>query len=424
MSKANQKTSANVTAASGNVFRFTLSGLIIFSLALMAGTAFDDNKIFESHPRKLADTFAVDPNDKSRSVRVGPWGELVTRDVILERPAELVTGEATTLGPETWTLKNMNSAAVKRLLAKTALSPAQITALFASGTVSEDTSGTVLQPAPEFILSLDASTRQNLCAGLAGLGVNEHLDFPLFFPQKIIQSIYADDQLAAEDVECLKKLTYLNGDVTMLANYQTLMEQIPTPERRVAMARALSRQAAVFAGLSIKPETDIDKIAAYWGHLDGVRFNDIRPMLEALVRLPEGGNLSLFYLLPKFARDRLYTFPLPPQPGDPYMDCNWTTYNFLNEAVTGQLGNSTNLVGFLNANYYPIQAPSVCGDILLLMNNNQILHSAVYLADDLVFTKNGGGINQPWMLMHIPDLLVSYHANPPLQIVYMRQKTN
>ena len=72
----------------------------------------------------------------------------------------------------------------------------------------------------------------------------------------------------------------------------------------------------MFAGLVIKPDTDIDKIAAYWGTIPNVRFIDIRPLMAALKALPEGGNLSLFYLLPKFARDRLYTFPLPSQTGD------------------------------------------------------------------------------------------------------------
>ena len=378
------------------------------------------------HPRKLADTFAVDPNDKSRTVHVGPWGELISRNIILERPAELVTAEATTLGPETWTFKGMKPEAVNLLLAKAGLNPQQITSLFKPGSVQEDGANTVLKPSPEFVESLDARTRLQFYTGLAGLGVNEHLDSPLFFPAKTIESIYTDEKLPPEDVASLRKLVYQNGEVTLLANYQTLMELMPTAKRRVDMARALSRQPAVFAGLSIKPETDIDKIAAYWGRLDGVRFNDIRPMLEALARLPEGGNISLFYLLPKFARDRLYTFPLPPQPGDPYMDCNWTTYNFLNEATNGKLANATNLVDFLNQNFYAVQTPSVCGDILLVMNDEQtqILHSAVFLADDLVFTKNGGGINQPWMIMHIPDLLDVYHGTKPVKVVYMREKTN
>lgn len=409
-----------------NLFRFNLMGLIVFSLALMAGTAFIDNKFHQSRPRKLADPFVVDPNDKTRSDHVGPWGELVTRDIILERPAELVTAEATTLGPEMWAFRGMKLAAVKGLLAKAGLSPAQIGALTATGAIQEDATGTVLKPAPEIILSLDPRTRQQLCAGMAGLHANEHLDSPLFFSAKIIQSIYADGQLPPEDLACLKQLVYQDGEITILANYQILMEKIPTVQRRVAMARALSRQSAVLAGLAIKPDTDIEKIAAYWSHLDGVRFNDIRPMLEALNRLPEGGDLRLFWLLPKFARDRLYTFPLPSQPGDPYMDCNWTTYNFLTEATTGKLANSTNLVDFLNQDYYAVQTPSVCGDILLVMNEDQtqILHSAVYLADDLVFTKNGGGINQPWMIMHIPDLVDIYHGTKPVKVIYMREKTN
>jgi hypothetical protein len=67
----------------------------------------------------------------------------------------------------------------------------------------------------------------------------------------------------------------------------------------------------------------------------------------------------------------------------------------------------------------------MCGDILLLMNDkNEIKHSAVYLADDLVFTKNGNNYRQPWMIMHIPDLLATYPNSPPMRRIYMRTKEN
>ncbi len=421
MSKSKQKEPGH----SGNVIRFTLTGLIVFSVFLMAATAFIDNKLYLRRPRKLTDTFAVDPKDKSRTVHVGPWGELVTRDIILERPAELVTAEATSLGPETWAFRGKKPDEVKVLLARNGVSDAQLATLFAPGAFQQDAIGTVLKPSPAFVLSLDPRSREQLSTALYGQGVNIHLDFPLLFQPKIIDSILADNQLMPEDVAVFKKLIYLNGSVSVLANYQTLMDQIPTVARRVAMGRAISRQVAVLAGLSIQPVTDVEKIATYWGQLDGVRFNDVRPMLEALRRLPEGGNLSTFWLLPKFARDRLYTFPLPPQPGDANMDCNWSTYNFLNEDRTGRLANSSNLVEFLNQEYYVVQSPSVCGDIFLLMNDqSQIIHSAVYLADDVVFTKNGGAFNQPWMLMHIPDLLATYLATPGQKVIYMRKRTN
>ena len=54
---------------------------------------------------------------------------------------------------------------------------------------------------------------------------------------------------------------------------------------------------------------------------------------------------------------------------------------------------------------------------------NEIKHSAVFLADDIVFTKNGNNYRQPWMIMRIPDLLATYPATPVMRPIYMRRKT-
>ncbi len=177
--------------------------------------------------------------------------------------------------------------------------------------------------------------------------------------------------------------------------------------------------------MSIRPDTDIDKIAAYWGKMPNVRFTDIRPMMEALKALPQGGLLNLVYLMPKFARDRLYTFPLPTKPGDPVMDCHWTTLNFANDSPDNRFSDPNFDAQFIEKNYYQIAEPSQYGDILLLMNDRQeIKHSAVYLADDLVFTKNGNNYLQPWLLMRIPDLVSTFSATPGMKAIYLRLKTN
>jgi hypothetical protein len=58
--------------------------------------------------------------------------------------------------------------------------------------------------------------------------------------------------------------------------------------------------------------------------------------------------------------------------------------------------------------------------VLLFMNDKgQIGHSAVYLADDLVFTKNGNNYTMPWIIMRVADLHAMYSN---LKIVYMRRK--
>jgi hypothetical protein len=412
-------------AQTNGLFQFTLAGLIIFSLALMGGASFITYKLEAISRPKLAESFAVDPKDKTHTVHVGPWGELVTRDVSLERPVEYLTEEVALPQPEIWTFTGRKPEAVKTLLQRNGLSAPQVATLFATGGVTENNSGTVLQPAADFLLSLSPETRHQLFTGLAGLNVNLYIDYPYIFPGGSLDEIYLDPRLQPDDVELLKHLIYANGNARQLSDYQTLLCKIPTVERRTALTRALSRQSAVFAGLVIKPDTDVDKLAAYWSNVPNVRFTDIRPLVDALKALPEGGNLSLFYLLPKFARDRLYTFPLPPQPGEPTMDCHWTTFNFSNETPDNRFNDPDYAVRYIQKNYYPIAAPSLYGDILLLMNDkNEVKHSAVYLADNIVYTKNGNNFRQPWMLMRIPDLLATYPNTPPMRPIYMRRKTD
>jgi hypothetical protein len=48
------------------------------------------------------------------------------------------------------------------------------------------------------------------------------------------------------------------------------------------------------------------------------------------------------------------------------------------------------------------------GLLLFLRNPGRLVHSAVFIADDLVFTKNGPDAVQPWLLMRINDLTEGY----------------
>lgn len=411
------------SAAATNVFQFTLAGLIIFTLALIGGASFITYKLTVVSRPKLAESFAVDPKDKTSSVHIGAWGELLTRDISLERPAEYLTEDVSNPQPEVWTFAGRKPDAVKALLLKNGLTAAQTTAALVE--CQEINSGTQLTPSAAFLFSLNPATRAKLYVALAGQNINLYLDYPYIFPSETIESIYAEERLNPDDVALLKRLVYPNGAAQQLADYQLLLNQIPTNERRIALTRALSRQSAVLARLIIKPDTDIDKVAAYWGNMPNVRFTDTRPLLESLKQLPEGGNISLLYLLPKFARDRLYTFPLPPQPGEPTMDCHWSTFNFSNETPDNRFNDPAYAVQYIQKNFYQIAAPSLYGDILLLMNGkNEIKHSAVFLADDIVFTKNGNNYRQPWMLMRITDLLATYPDNPPMKAIYMRRKTD
>ena len=57
-----------------------------------------------------------------------------------------------------------------------------------------------------------------------------------------------------------------------------------------------------------------------------------------------------------------------------------------------------------------------------MRGDNLPIHAAVYIADDVVFTKNGGNDRQPWMLMKWDDLLARYPQNDPIRPVIFHRK--
>jgi hypothetical protein len=205
MKKSRQPEAAHAS----NAFQFTLTGLIIFSLALIGGASFVAYKLALGSQPKLSDTFATDVSDKRHTVHIGPWGSLLQRDILLERPVEYLTEEVTNPESEVWKFNGLTPAAAKALLVKNGLAAMQADAAFAAGNFSESTAGTELRPSIDFLLSLKPDTRRKLYSALAGLGVNLYLDFPYIFPNDTIDSIYTDTRLQPDDVALLKRSSCL-----------------------------------------------------------------------------------------------------------------------------------------------------------------------------------------------------------------------
>jgi len=408
-----------------NAFRFSLTGLLLFSLGLIAGTGLVASRLFDAHPKPYSfaknDIPDPDAQDKNMFTRKGPWGELLTQNIKLERPEEYISEEVANPEPETWTFNGLTVDQVKALLTSHGLKAADVAAQMTPNHIRSLGTATLFTPDETFLLSLKPETRQELYGALYGLNVGTYFDYPFIFPKDSVETIYRDARLNPADVALLQQLVYPATNSVRLADYNVLLRQIPTPERRVMMSKVLSLQPAVLARLCVRPDSDIEKIAAYWGGMDNVRFTDMRPLLEALKGLPHGGSVSLMYFLPPFARTRLYTYPLPSQPGDPAMDCHWTTFNFSSLQPDNRFNDPKFAVDYIQKNFYRIDAPSIYGDIVLYANDkSEIKHSAVFLADDLAFTKYGNNYRQPWMIVRLADMQTMY---PTLRPVFYRRKT-
>jgi hypothetical protein len=192
---------------------------------------------------------------------------------------------------------------------------------------------------------------------------------------------------------------------------------------------------AVLARLRLGPDADMEQIAQYWGL--GGRRKDLLPFLNSLHREEGGRNGNLEYLLPDFARERLYRRPTARDnlagnnlagaaEKDVKEDCFWSAFNFFNDVPDNRVEDTHTLAG-LDRYYDPISVPNQLGDVLILTAHDGVpVHAAVFLADDVYFTKNGTNRAQPWILMRLADVLETYHfqhsGSDPAGVHYFRRK--
>jgi len=312
---------------------------------------------------------------------------------------------------------------VRELLSGCGLTTIQLEAALAPERVADTPTAVVLTPTDEVILGLSPAVREKLYTLLAQWPENKMIAAPYHLPMTPLDSALAGGKIPEEVRSLVGQLSYIRRDHRYFSDAALVLSRIPNPEGRLQLLKMLTNQTAVMARLHLGPDSDIDKLLGYWGATPGVRTKDLRPLLESVRNRPQGGSISLLYLLPRFARERLYTFPLPQQPGDPKMDCHWTALNFFNDVPDDRLQDNAYASARIKEAFYQIGKPSRCGDLIFVTNaKGEVIHSAVYIAADICFTKNGINFGQPWILMRMDRLSDVYtFAEDPTVLFYRRK---
>lgn len=415
----------------GVTIQLHLLGILMFSVSLVTASALltygvvrvhDGERRVKNIPPHRAVTNASGMAE-TETVDVPPWGQLSVHDIDLEQPMEYASYETSTNRSETWTFEGMNPDDVRTVMQSAGLSAEQVGQALAADSVIYANSNTIVTPGKDLVFALSRESRTKLYTVLGRFGVNELMQYPFCFPGNTFDERVDKSKISAGTLALIKQMLYPRGDVQCFSDLKALLASVPDENERMEAVEALSHQSAVLLGIRVWPDSDIDKIMSYWSWPPGIRLMDVRPFLESLKREPNGGAASILYFLPPFARARLYTYPLPAQPGDPAMDCHWSTMNFFNETPDNRFSDPKYTVNYILNHYYKIGKPGAYGDLIFLLNKNgDAIHSAVYLADDIVFTKNGNNSAQPWMLMHLKDLLAEYSVNGRPEVAVYRNK--
>lgn len=343
--------------------------------------------------------------------RPGPWGQLTWTELSLEPPLEYMeTGWAHPL-TSVWHFAGMTEPAVSEVLARAGLPADLRRQLEDRAHWQTSPEGIELRPPDAVLRALPPISRERIYAVLAPLRGNATQETPFTFLPGQFAAHVAQSSLSTTTIALAESLLYQRGAVMLMSDMFTALNAVSDPAEKQALVQAVGRMHTLMLRLHVDASSDIEGLLAYWGR--GGRAKSLRPLLAAMARVPGGCDVDIVSLLPEFARLRLYTFPTPdPEGVGRQQDCYWSAINFFSEGDSDAQTGTGDLNDQIRREYFQLPGEPAFGDVLfLVLPTGESIHAAVYIADGIVFTKNGGYPHQPWMLMRLDDLALTYGGN-------------
>ncbi len=356
----------------------------------------------------------------------GPWGALECVRIAIEPPEEAVFVRPEDEAPPRWFFRGFAMEKLRELFASAGLTLEQISFLVARTTVDPATGTPVVSPTPEFVLEMTPTARQTIYRVLAAFPENPAQRFSCALQPKYLEERFEQSGLSPAIIADIRRMLYPYGNILLFSDTNVLLPRLTDAHEKIHLLKTLTRKNTLLVDLQVNAASNIDELTEYWGV--GGRSKDIRPLLESLRRTPGGASLDITHLLPRFARDRLYTFPYSSGPKiEASRDCHWTSLNFFNNPPDDRYADGAFAISTIRDGYYAISTGAHLGDLVLVLTpKDQLVHSAVYVADDIVFTKNGPKAAHPWMLMRIEDVVElfegAFQAEGPLHVLYYRKR--
>jgi hypothetical protein len=352
----------------------------------------------------------------------GPWGKLVVIPIAIQPPASFFVTNPPVGESRFWHFPGMRLPEVRTLLETAGVDGDAVGMLLKTARENTGPPGVTLEPPEDFLLAMSAGLRAKVNLQLSQFRDNINIWDPIRYAGGTFEQWTIDSRLSPDTLSVFRRLVYLRNNVLCFSDLSLLFSRVQDPVEKVRLAQILTRTPALEVYLEIKENEDINPLVEYWGI--GKQKEMIEPLLEAMNDRPIGGVINIVYLLPRFARTRLNTFAL----GDDLIeetaehthDCKWTALNFFND-VPDERFSSPAARELCVQMSDPIDRPSKLGDLLFFIGKNgEVMHVCVFLAGDIVFTKNGSSPQAPFVLSRLKDVVAFYKPLGMEHTVYRR----
>jgi hypothetical protein len=388
-------------------------------------------------PASDSDADVVPDIAASSPAMVGPWGELVVTPVTISPPIEYVSRTWGELQPSVWHFPPMTGDELERLLVSFGLTGEAAARLRNTARSAAPVPGLFVVPDAALVEGLTPDVRARIYLWLGRSALSGYTDAPVNFDQVASYRFFGDsieDWLAAplspETRRLVEPYIYRHNGFMYFADIEQVRSRIGDADELQRLAKRLLRHATVLVYLRVPEASAVDRVAEYWGR--GGRRTDLRPLLESVERRAVSadrleGTIDISHLLPSLAREYLYRYPRPSVEDlqRPLLaNCLWTVLNFFDAEPDDRYLDPAVSLAALKSDYYLVQDNFQLGDVVAFSDRHgNLVHVAVYLAGDLLFSKNGTAPLSPWSILPLERFKGHYvEYGDDWKITYHRRK--
>ena len=370
-----------------------------------------------------AEVAEQDTFGKLYKCKPGPWGDLEYYYIYLEAPDRLVEHFVKPHSLPKWVFDGLTEDKVRAVFAAAGLPVAlQQYLLDPKHVVREGALLTVFPPLPD-LLSMAPEQRTVIYAELAKSEHNEFHANPVYITSGNPDQWLAQSKLRPELREVVKKMCYMRGEVLCFSDLSAVLGMVISDEEAHNLFKTMTRTRSLVLRLGVGGGGDLTDVVRYWSGTN--RNKDISSIVMSAVETKGIDRLDCIHLLPSLPRRYLYSYPptelaiLGRMP-----DCHWTSLNFFNFTPREYYLDTRLASLHVIEKYDKVEPPYGFGDVLMFMTpEGNALHSCVYIADDIVYTKNGENMAAPWLLMKVGDVKRVYSHLGQTSVQGYRLKT-
>lgn len=339
-------------------------------------------------------------------VKPGPWGDLEYFYTYLEAPDSLVELVPVPSQQTVWRFPDWKVEETREFFAQAGLPQELLVEINEKAVWHISADGVRVHPTDRVIRDLPIGARLKIYQVLRGFEENPFHRNPVIIESGDTASWFAETGISSVAISAIDQVAYPLGPSLAFSDLPYLLSLMSSEEEERDLLRATTRTRTLILRMKVNQESDFESLRYYW--TAGFKYKDILPMLESVQRTEGVERLDIAHLLPPLPRKLLYTYPsLSVGLTGKYPDSFWTSLNFFEFWPKERYLDTNEVQKEVQESFSRAAPPYRYGDVLVMIDpgSRRIVHSCIYLADDIVYTKNGPSLLRPWILMRMPDLV-------------------